>query len=249
MKHEIDDAGDPRYYWTQIPNIVFDIGLSSYEFLLYSYLKRVAGNGGKCFQSTRTLAKKCSVSVPTIIKAKQLLSRPRADLNGKALITVKERANPKGGQDYHEISIADIWRENALRYSEQGKDIDLEQGQQNKQQGQSRVLNKVNDIDRKKNILKKNDEEGRTAFISDLQSDPAYERLDVAIEFRKAERWCSVNRRQLTPKFFVSWLNRIEQPFRPVDEPMNGNGHDASWHARQAELARRAGRVYRPTTT
>jgi len=84
-------------------------------------------------------------------------------------------------------------------------------------------------------------------FLSDLKTNPTYSRLDVGLEFGKAQTWAAVNSRKVTKRMFVNWLNRSLD-----DLPLNGNGrpiHDEAFYARQEELARRMGRVYhRPTS-
>lgn len=42
--------------------------------------------------------------------------------------------------------------------------------------------------------------------------DPAYAHINVAVEFGKCQRWCEVNKKQLTRRRFINWLNRIEAP-------------------------------------
>lgn len=99
-----------RKYFTTIPNIVDDMKLSPAAFRLYAHIKRVAGENGKCWQSTRTLANACRVSAGSISKAKKEL------VNAK-LITIQEKDNDRGGRAYHIITIVDIWPTNMERYS------------------------------------------------------------------------------------------------------------------------------------
>lgn len=48
--------------------------------------------------------------------------------------------------------------------------------------------------------------------LDGFKSNPAYQGIDIDREHAKAVTWCQVNRKKLTPRRFVSWLNRIEQP-------------------------------------
>lgn len=83
--------------------------------------------------------------------------------------------------------------------------------------------------------------------LSEYKTNPTYARLDVDLEFGKAETWAAKNHRQVTPRFFVNWLNRALE-----NVPLNGNsnGHDDAWHEKQARLAAKLGRTYeRPVTT
>jgi len=104
---EVKVTDEGRGNFTIIPNIVDDMGLSLIAFRLYVHLKRVAGDNGDCYQSTQTLAEKCGMGVGTISKAKQ-------ELQSAGLIKIQSRA--KENTHYHNITIANIWRENAEKY-------------------------------------------------------------------------------------------------------------------------------------
>jgi hypothetical protein len=105
----VDNSGD-RKYFTMIPNMLDDLmDLSVYGFRLYYHLKRVAGDKGKCWQSTKNLAYWCNMSVGAVVRAKKELERLR-------LITITKKQSPHGGFDYHEITINDIWKENINEY-------------------------------------------------------------------------------------------------------------------------------------
>lgn len=117
MNHDIVDQGDAKKYWTQIPNIVFDIGLNPYEMILYAHMKRAAGKDGICRKSTRTLAKECRMSPTVVVKAKAGLAKPRAELKRKPLIRVTKMQNPHGGKEYDQVLIVDIWRDNTNRFA------------------------------------------------------------------------------------------------------------------------------------
>ena len=108
--YEVVDAGDPRKYYTQLPNIIDDMNLSVYAFRLYAHLKRVAGDAGTCWQSVTTLAEACNMSRGMIVKA-------RGELEGKRLIKSIDVDNPKGGRDFKRITIIDIWRLNIEKYA------------------------------------------------------------------------------------------------------------------------------------
>ena len=114
---QIIDEGDERKYYTQIPNIIFTLGLSPFELTLYCYLKKVAGaSGGKCWQKTATLAKATNMGDGSVSRAKAELSKPRAELNGKSLIVIDEEANRHGGKRHHVIRLTNIWLENVALF-------------------------------------------------------------------------------------------------------------------------------------
>lgn len=109
--YRVEDQGDPRRYYTQVPNMVDDAGLSPYAFRLYVHLKRVAGDDGNCWQSTGTLASACKMSAGMVTKAK-------IELQDKGFITIKQVAHENPGRAYHIISIIDLWVENSTKYKQ-----------------------------------------------------------------------------------------------------------------------------------
>ena len=108
--YQVRDEGDSRKYYTTIPNIIDDMDLSVYAYRLYGHLKRVAGDGGKCWQSTETLAKACGMGWATV-------SRAKTELVGKELIIIEQVKNPQGGKDFHNITITDVWEKNTIKYA------------------------------------------------------------------------------------------------------------------------------------
>jgi len=99
---EIRDEATPRDYYSQIPNIVDLMGLSPHAYRLYGHLRKVAGESGKCWQSTRTLALACNMSGGMISKSKQELEQVYPPL-----IRIESKSFDRGA--YHEIAITDIW--------------------------------------------------------------------------------------------------------------------------------------------
>jgi hypothetical protein len=118
-ENEITDEGDLRKYFTQIPNILFTLGLSPYALTLYAYFKKVAGASasGACWQKTSTIATATGMSGGMVSKAKAELSQPRLELKGKPLIMIAERLNKHGGKPGHIIRLADIWPENFAMFA------------------------------------------------------------------------------------------------------------------------------------
>lgn len=111
MAQRVVDHGDLRKYRTEIPNIVFTLGLSPYELALYCLLKKTAGADGLCWKSTATLARESGMSSGMVSKAKLALQEPVA-VFGKPLITVSGEVNKQGGKPKHCITLTDIWPEN-----------------------------------------------------------------------------------------------------------------------------------------
>lgn len=55
---------------------------------------------------------------------------------------------------------------------------------------------------------KKTDEE----WLADIAKDPAYEGINVAIEWAKMRRWCAEHVKAPTRRRFINWLNRADRP-------------------------------------
>lgn len=51
-------------------------------------------------------------------------------------------------------------------------------------------------------------------WIESLKANPAYAGIDVAQEFGKARAWCDVNKKTLSRRRFINWLNRAESPMK-----------------------------------
>ncbi|MBE3144015.1 MAG: helix-turn-helix domain-containing protein [Planctomycetes bacterium] len=113
----IVDLGDRKYFYI-IPNLVDDLGLSPFAFRLYCHFKRVAGENGRCWQSTRNLADRCRMSVGAVVNAKK-------ELLEQGFIDIEVTKNPKGGIDFHQIKIADIWQRNLEHAQEQVHSMNL----------------------------------------------------------------------------------------------------------------------------
>ena len=62
-----------RDHFTMIPNILFHLDITHTAFKLYSHLRKVCGDDGKCWMSLETLAKVCSMDRRTILAARDVL--------------------------------------------------------------------------------------------------------------------------------------------------------------------------------
>jgi len=67
----IDESGD-RKYFTIVPNYVVNHS-TIWEQGVYLVMKRIAGEGGKCFASQKEIAKKLSISQPSVSETIQKL--------------------------------------------------------------------------------------------------------------------------------------------------------------------------------
>ncbi len=83
--------------------------------------------------------------------------------------------------------------------------------------GYSKGINTLQDKDKEKD---KEKDRTRTPgksiedsdWLAELQAAPAYAGLNVRFQLGKAQAWAKTNRRECTRKFFVNWLNRVDQP-------------------------------------
>jgi hypothetical protein len=102
----------PHDYFCQIPNMVDDYGLSPLAYRLYGHLRRVAGEKGKCWQNTKTLANSCGMSEGSVSNAKKELTET------PFIPFIKIRKIPtKTGFSYDEITLTDLWKLNHDAYS------------------------------------------------------------------------------------------------------------------------------------
>ena len=89
-----------RKYFTIVLNLWESAGLNPYEFRLLIHYARV----GNCYESVRTTARKCSISVGAV-------GRARDALEERGFITVS-----RNERRTLVIAVVDKWRENTLTY-------------------------------------------------------------------------------------------------------------------------------------
>lgn len=101
------DASDLKKYRTEIPNMVFDLGLTPYEVALYGHLKRVCGAAdGKCWKSVKTLSRETKMSTGRVSEARTVLKR-------RGLVKMTQ---PEGPGTSVIVTIVDIWPQNMARF-------------------------------------------------------------------------------------------------------------------------------------
>ena len=103
---EVNDPGDLRKYRTEIPNLVFEMGLSPHALALYGHLKRTCGQSGKCWKATKTLATEANMSAGKV-------SESRAELEDAKLITVERPSKRKTAI----VTITDVWLKNFQHFA------------------------------------------------------------------------------------------------------------------------------------
>jgi Helix-turn-helix domain len=107
MSYQIQEQSGRHPYSTEIPNIISKLNLSVYERSVYHTIKRIAGDNGKCFESSNNLAKESGMDIRKYRSCLQSLSK-KFDLIGKPLITVVQRKNPRGDFETNIITVVDI---------------------------------------------------------------------------------------------------------------------------------------------
>jgi len=105
---DVVDHSSLHHYRTEIPNIIFQLGLSAYEISLYLAIKRTAGDRGWSFIGTKRLAKESGMSEGKVSQVKKDLTKPHDLLNGKSLITITKRKREDGGNATDLIEITDV---------------------------------------------------------------------------------------------------------------------------------------------
>lgn len=101
-----------HHYRTELPNIIFDLPLDSFEFKLYAFIKKIAGDSNGCWKSNPNISKDLDISVTKIKDSLKVLASAFELLGGQALITIIERKKPDGSPDSNLIIINNIWRMN-----------------------------------------------------------------------------------------------------------------------------------------
>lgn len=119
--YEIHEEASDHKFHTQIPNLLIDLVelgfLKQSDAWIYTVIKRIAGDEGKCTYSMENLAKKCGFSENFVRKSIKKLETHLEILNCP-LILVYEQTTDKGGTAPNRIKIMDIWRKNGDFYRE-----------------------------------------------------------------------------------------------------------------------------------
>jgi len=104
-------------YRTEIPNCIFEAKLDPYEFLVYCYIKRIAGDRGECFKSYNKMSEELGISRDRLIRALDTLCLVNIVLNSALLIKIS-RLKDDGSHDTNKFLIKDLWHINFQRHFE-----------------------------------------------------------------------------------------------------------------------------------
>lgn len=110
-----EDTPD-HHFRTELPNIIFELGLSAVDIAVYALLKRVAGDAGKCTCRRKTMMEKLGMKRTSYDASLNRLAAIEVD--GVPLIKIYERFQESGGQLPNEIVIGNIWGKNGKYFRE-----------------------------------------------------------------------------------------------------------------------------------
>ncbi len=99
---------EPRHF-ARIPRMINETKMSVYAYRLYGHIKQLVGDSGHCWQTLKTLTKKCNMSMTSVIKA-------RNELESLGFITVSRIPREVKGGYYFVVTPVWLWEENNERY-------------------------------------------------------------------------------------------------------------------------------------
>ena len=118
--YEVNEQLPDHHYRTEIPNIVFELGLDPQEYMLYSIIKRIAGDGGRCWCSANEMRKKAH----NMSKEKYFATLDKLEskfsLINSPLIKITRRTKSDGSRDTNIITIVNIWPQNGAFFKKGG---------------------------------------------------------------------------------------------------------------------------------
>mgnify|MGYP001575069824 CR=1 FL=1 len=129
-KIKLEDESGDRFYFTQVPNYILNHSTAIAQ-ALYLQLKRLAGENGIAYPSSKNLRKKLGISQPTLRKELEyLLEKKLIKYKG-----MKEIETNGGKQKIKTYSIVDIWPLNINYYQRRGEKIDTPKPQRGEKIG------------------------------------------------------------------------------------------------------------------
>lgn len=166
-----------RKYRTEIPNLIYELGLTPHELTLYNIIKRTAGDNGGCWKSTRTLAGECNMGIATVSRAKR-------GLESWGLIQIRHKPH-KNGSDY--ISIVNIWDMNFHHFYIKYHSDDQrskEEHQRSKEEQKNKHIKNINKKEKKQEKKEKKQE-----YPSIIKNKSAFDALQRHEETRESGKF------------------------------------------------------------
>jgi hypothetical protein len=188
----ITDACKISHFY-MMPNIIHELGLDPYEFMVYSLLKRIAGEGGYSIYSNTKLAQMAQMSKAKFKEVKTKLASIFPHINCP-LIQVFERKTISGDSDTNNIVLVNIWGINDKFYEEK-KRIKDEKNQKKEggvghnttqgvghnmteggsQGGPKEYSSQENDLKKEKKERKKESEHSEVRFDAEVETEVQHE--------------------------------------------------------------------------
>jgi hypothetical protein len=186
----IQDLSSSHIYRTELPNLIFEIGLHPTLIGIYSALKRCAGDRGNCTKSIKTLCSQLQIAKNTLKGWIKQLCEINPIIK-KPLIVLQERNSEHGDSDTHCISITDIWPDNCRYFLDKkwgGSKIDPPRSKIDPGVGQ-KLTQGGSKIDPYKEQYKKNlyEEQTTSSGFDFVFFDSFLKRLDLPSE--KQKKW------------------------------------------------------------
>jgi len=100
---QITEDTPNHHYKTELPNLIFELGLNVYDIAVYASLKYLSNDEGKCLYSRKFLIEKTGVSPSKLDETLKKLSKIKVGKN--YLININERYDEFGGRIPNEIFI------------------------------------------------------------------------------------------------------------------------------------------------
>lgn len=91
----------------KIPHVLFELGLTTIQFVVYLVLKKNATCVNSCTKTTRELAEEAQVDIKSYRAARDFLCQIHPILNKPLIISIPRDTKP-GGPDTNEVKIVDI---------------------------------------------------------------------------------------------------------------------------------------------
>lgn len=91
---------------TEVPNVLFDLGISPMAVGVYVYLKKISAGEGFCCEKQPSICRELNIAPATYIKYRKELARGFHALKGKPLIYVTERKKRSGVNDTTKITFS-----------------------------------------------------------------------------------------------------------------------------------------------
>lgn len=192
----IDNSGNKKYF-AIVPYYIVNHS-TVYEQSLYLVMKRIASEGGTCYASPQTIAKKMGVTAKTVKKyRKKLLKRKWIKLVGK-------RKSGRTSQSVDEYEIVDLWELNIDYYSKvEPSSIFNRESNSDKTEFNSA---KVESVTPEEETVKNNDIKKNVSYYNKITNYKAGRRWREKPYYKGEQMRWSQNKWWVIPKDGGRWL-------------------------------------------